>query len=207
MQLIEKLQQGQDGALISDAGTPLISDPGYSLVGAAHAAGITVVPIPGPCALVTALSVSGLPTDKFLFEGFLSAKSGSRRKRLTELAQFPHTLVFYEAPHRILSLVQDVQEIFGPERRAFIARELTKKFESLYLYPLQEMHARLEKGEIPQKGEFVLIIEGWHHPLDALLEGEEEKKIHHLLTVLSCAEVPLKQAVQIAIQLTGLPKK
>lgn len=200
-QLIEWLKQGEDGALISDAGTPLISDPGYGLVFQAHQEQIDVVPIPGPCAPIAALSASGLPTDKFLFEGFLSSKSTARIKRLEELKSFPHSVIYFEAPHRILDFLNDALNVLGASRRICIARELTKKFESIILLPLGEMLTAVESQKIPQKGEFVVIIEGETGPIKAESEAEMERVLSILLP-----EMPLKQAVGIAVKLTGLPK-
>jgi 16S rRNA (cytidine1402-2'-O)-methyltransferase len=201
-QLIEKLQQGEEGALISDAGTPLISDPGYTLVAKAHEAGIPVIPIPGPCAFIAALSVAGLPTDKFFFEGFLPAKPELRRQRLKELIHFHHTMIFFEAPHRVVHLLEDMVALWGPEREAFLARELTKKFESIYLSTLQGILEELQKGTIPQKGEFILIIKG-AKKIQTATETDEE--MHHVLNIL-LPEMSLKQAVKIAEKLTGLPR-
>lgn len=202
IELIEKLLSGEDGALISDAGTPLISDPGLTLVAAAHRAGIPVIPCPGPCAAIAALSASGLPTDKFLFEGFLPAKSTARRKRLTELAQFPHTLVFYEAPHRIVSMIEDCIECLPQIRLASLAREITKKFEEIKMGLLPDLFAALQSGEILQKGEFVLTIVGFQ--VEAV-QAEHEIEMDKVLRIL-LSEVPLKQAVQIAVKLTGFAK-
>jgi len=159
-QLIQKLIDGQSIALISDAGTPLINDPGYKLVTAAHDNSIQVIPIPGPSAAITALSASGLPTSKFIFEGYLPAKAEARKKCLQELTSESRTLIFYEAPHRILELIQNMHEIFGSGRRVTIARELTKQFEQIVRDTLAVINAKLESGEIKIKGEFVVIVEG-----------------------------------------------
>lgn len=202
-QLIDKLIQGESGALISDAGTPLISDPGYLLVAAAHAAGISVVPVPGPCAAIAALSAAGLPTDKFLFEGFLPAKSQARLKRLTELKHFPHTMVFYEAPHRLISVIDECGEVFSWQRRVTLAREITKKFESFYVADLQKIAADLKNNQIPLKGEFIFIVAGHQSSTEEL--DERESEMQRVLRIL-LPEIPLKQAVQIATKLTGLPK-
>jgi 16S rRNA (cytidine1402-2'-O)-methyltransferase len=202
VQLIDKLKQGESIALISDAGTPLISDPGYWLVNQAHAEGITVIPIPGACAAIAALSASGLPTEKFLFEGFLSSKGQARRQRLTELAIFPYTMVLYEAPHRIRDLFDLALETFEPSRRFLIAREVTKRFESIILSDLQTMVNRIHNGEIPEKGEFIVVIEGKGQQTDV---QSEEHEMERVLSVL-LTEVPLKQAVQIAVKLTHLHK-
>ena len=136
---LARLQAGEDVALISDAGTPLISDPGYHLVRQARAAGFAVVPVPGACALIAALSAAGLPSDRFIFEGFLPAKAAGRRARLEQVREEPRTLIFYEAPHRILECLQDMCEVFGDDRPALLARELTKTFETLQGLPLAEL--------------------------------------------------------------------
>jgi len=137
--IIERLQRGEDVALISDAGTPLLSDPGYLLVGAAHQAGIRVSPIPGASAMLSALSAAGLPTDRFVFEGFLPARAGPRRSRLEALQHEPRTIVYYEAPHRLLESLQDMLDIFGAGRPAVLARELTKIHETIRLSTLGEL--------------------------------------------------------------------
>lgn len=138
---IERLQAGDDVALISDAGTPLISDPGYHLVRQARAAGVAVVPVPGACALIAALSAAGLPSDRFIFEGFLPAKAAARRTRLEALKAEPRTLIFYEAPHRILESLGDFEDVFGGERMAVLGRELTKTFETLKGLPRRQQRA------------------------------------------------------------------
>ena len=158
--LVQKLRQGCHLALISDAGTPLISDPGYWLVNLAIQQGITVVPIPGPCAAIGALSVSGLPTDRFRFEGFLPVKQQARRQKLQALQKETATLVFYEAPHRILDALADMSNILGSKREAVIARELTKTFETLLRSSLGELLDQLTQDENQQKGEFVVLVHG-----------------------------------------------
>jgi len=158
--ILAELTAGRSVALVSDAGTPLISDPGYRLVNRAHAAGMTVSPIPGPSALLAALSVAGLPTDRFCFEGFLPAKAVARRKRLETLLHETRTLVFYEAVHRIHETVSDARDLFGDDRRAFIGRELSKLHEQCVLSTLAGRSAQLDENTFPGKGEFVLIIEG-----------------------------------------------
>lgn len=198
--LIERLKNGVSGGLVSDAGTPLINDPGYVLVREAHDAGIPVVPIPGACSPIVALSASGLPTDRFLFEGFLPAKSGQRLKRLTQLQTFPHTMVFLEAPHRVRDFLRDTHTIFGGERVICIARELTKKYESIKRMTLGQAQTAL-KNEIPEKGEFVMVIEGDQSPIQSSSDGE----ITRVLTIL-LARLPLKQAVEIAVELVGCPR-
>lgn len=198
---IEKLKKGESGALISDAGTPLISDPGYTLVLRAHEAHISVVPIPGPCAPIAALSVSGLPTDTFLFEGFVSSKSSTRRKRLEALSTFPHTIVFLEAPHRLLALLKEIKNSFG-ERPICCAREITKKFEAVSVHTTASLLEEVEKGTIPQRGEFVLVVGGCQAPV----LSEEAHDMEKILKIL-LAEMPLKQAVKVANKITAHSKK
>lgn len=200
--LIEKLCQGEHVALISDAGTPLISDPGFLLVLKAHEAGIPVIPIPGPCSIIAALSVAGLPTDKFLFEGFLPAKAQARQNRLSELVDFPHTLVLFEAPHRLLALMVDLSEIFGPDRKITIVREITKKFESIYIGTIKDNLEKAHNGKIPLKGELVVIIGGAPKKVELSSQAQEMKRVLDILM----RELPLKQAVKIASKLTNIPK-
>lgn len=158
--IVARLLGGEAGALISDAGTPLVSDPGYRLVRAVQAENLSVSPIPGPAALTAALSVAGLATDRFAFEGFLPARSAARRKRLAALADEPRTLAFYEAPHRLVALLSDCVQIFGGGREAALARELTKIHESIRRAPLEEILYRLTRGEEPARGECVLLVAG-----------------------------------------------
>lgn len=158
--LIEMLADGRSIALVSDAGTPLVSDPGYVLVRAALAEGVPVVPIPGACAAVAALSVAGLPTDRFCFEGFLPAKSKSRRDALARLAGEARTMVFYEAVHRIEETIADLVAAFGADREAFLGRELTKLHEQAVAGTLADLAGRLAAGGIPEKGEFVVAVAG-----------------------------------------------
>ncbi len=170
---LTKLQAGEDVALISDAGTPLISDPGYHLVRQARAAGIPVVPVPGACALIAALSAAGLPSDRFVFEGFLPAKAAGRRGRLEALVDEPRTLIFYEAPHRVLECIEDMVAIFGDERPALLARELTKAFETLKGLPLGELREFVASDSNQQRGECVLLVAGKPAP-----EGDEAVDAH-----------------------------
>ncbi|MGH8353523.1 MAG: 16S rRNA (cytidine(1402)-2'-O)-methyltransferase, partial [Pseudomonas sp.] len=165
---LARLLAGEDVALISDAGTPLISDPGFHLVRQARAAGIAVVPVPGACALIAALSAAGLPSDRFIFEGFLPAKATARRARLEQVKEEPRTLIFYEAPHRILECLEDLERVFGGARPALLARELTKTFETLKGLPLAELRAWVAADSNQQRGECVLLVAGWQAP-----EGDE----------------------------------
>jgi len=201
--LLERLQQGQNLALISDAGTPLISDPGYHLVQQARAANIRVVPIPGACALITALSASGLPADGFIFDGFLPAKSSARRTRLEQLASQPQTLIFYEAPHRVLACLADMNDVFGGERLAVLARELSKTFETLISSPLNELHAKVATDSDQQRGECVLLVAGFRESrTDAALSAESL----HLLELL-LDELPAARAATLAAKISGKPKR
>lgn len=198
---IGRLLAGEDVALISDAGTPLISDPGYHLVRRARAAGVRVVPVPGACALVAALSAAGLPSDRFIFEGFLPAKQAARRARLEHLREEPRTLIFYEAPHRILECLQDLEAVFGDDRPALLGRELTKTFETLKDLPLAELRAWVEADSNQRRGECVLVVGGWQAPEDDAVSGEALRVLDLLL-----AEVPLKRAAAMAAEITGVRK-
>ncbi len=196
--LIEDLCNGSSVALVSDAGTPLISDPGFRLLRAAHLAGVRVVPIPGASAFVSALSVSGLPTDRFVFEGFLPAKTAARQKRLTALARESRTVVFYESVHRIEATLADLVESHGATRQAFIGRELTKLHEQCVSGDLEHLRAKLADGSIVTKGEFVLAVAGaGDGPAD-----QDEVSVERLLVAL-VNELPGKQAVAIAAAATG----
>ncbi|MDH2245212.1 16S rRNA (cytidine(1402)-2'-O)-methyltransferase [Pseudomonas sp. GD03855] len=199
---IGRLQAGDDVALISDAGTPLISDPGYHLVRQARAAGIAVVPVPGACALIAALSAAGLPSDRFIFEGFLPAKTAARCTRLEALKEEPRTLIFYEAPHRILESLCDFETIFGGARVAVLGRELTKTFETLKGLPLAELRAWVEADSNQQRGECVLLVEGWQAPPGESAVSAEALRVLDLLL----AEMPLKRAAAIAADITGVRK-
>jgi len=199
---IGRLQAGDDVALISDAGTPLISDPGYHLVRQARAAGIAVVPVPGACALIAALSAAGLPSDRFIFEGFLPAKTAARCARLEALKEEPRTLIFYEAPHRILESLCDFEAIFGGARVAVLGRELTKTFETLKGLPLAELRAWVEADSNQQRGECVLLVEGWQAPSGESAVSAEALRVLDLLL----AEMPLKRAAAIAADITGVRK-
>jgi 16S rRNA (cytidine1402-2'-O)-methyltransferase len=199
---LARLQAGEDVALISDAGTPLISDPGYHLVRQARAAGIAVVPVPGACALIAALSAAGLPSDRFIFEGFLPAKAAGRRARLEQVREEPRTLIFYEAPHRILECLQDMREVFGDDRPALLARELTKTFETLQGLPLAELCEWVAADSNQQRGECVVLVAGWQAP-----EGEEAVSAEALRVLdLLLSEMPLKRAAALAAEITGVRK-
>lgn len=200
-QLLAHLQNGEDLALISDAGTPLVSDPGYRLVHAARAQGVPVVPIPGACALIAALSVSGLASDRFSFEGFLPAKAGARQRALEALARESRTLIFYEAPHRVLECLKDMQAAFGDDREAVLARELTKTHETVRSAPLAELIEFVAGDTNQQRGEIVLLVQGAPKRADAELDAQTQRTMEVLL-----AELPLKQAASIGAKLTGLKK-
>ncbi|MDE0510021.1 MAG: 16S rRNA (cytidine(1402)-2'-O)-methyltransferase [Gammaproteobacteria bacterium] len=200
--LLQMLRDGASVALISDAGTPLISDPGYALVKAAREEGIEVLPIPGPSALTAALSVSGLPTDRFLFAGFLPAAQAGRRKRIEELKDESATWILYESSHRILDCVDDLIAILGSERRIFIARELTKQFESHFPGTLEQAAAWLCADENHLKGEFVLVLAGRESN-----PGENERLPEALrIVALLQNDLPLSKAASIAAKITGLRK-
>lgn len=202
LRLVERLLAGESIALISDAGTPLISDPGFHLVRAVRAAGVPVVPVPGPCALVAALSAAGLPSDRFVFEGFLPARSSGRRQQLEALREETRTLIFYEAPHRLLESLRDMHTVFGDERVVVLARELTKTFETIKGAPLADLCAWVEADSNQQRGECVLLVEGWSAP-----EGEESLSTEVLrILQLLLAELPLKRAAALAAEITGVRK-
>lgn len=199
--LMERLRAGQAVALISDAGTPLVSDPGYHLVAAAHSHGIRIIPIPGASAVIAALSTSGLPTDRFVFEGYLPAKAAARRRRLADMADETRTLVFFEAPHRIRASVQDMVLTFGGERPATYARELTKTFETIHRDTLGGLSARIETDSDQQRGEFVVMVQGLSEAQRDEAGGAGERMLEVLLR-----HVPLKSAVTIAAELSGEKK-
>jgi 16S rRNA (cytidine1402-2'-O)-methyltransferase len=195
--IIALLQQGQSVALVTDAGTPAVSDPGAVLVEMVREAGFRVIPIPGASAVVAALSASGLTAPHSLFYGFLPNKSAARRAVLQTLADHPYTLVFYEAPHRILESVADLQTVFGDKRQIVLARELTKLFENIHRCSLGEAMAWLNSDPNNQRGEFVLLVEAAETKQDGL-SSEVEKTLSLLLE-----ELPLKQAVQLAVKISG----
>ena len=193
-QAIARLAAGAEVALVADAGTPLISDPGFKLVRQAHEKGIRVSPIPGPAALIAALSASGIAPDRFLFEGFAPEKPVARRKRLQALAGESRTLIFYEAPHRITAFLDDAIAVFSGDREATIARELTKKFETIRRGELADLKAWIEQEPDQRRGEFVVVIAGNKKKGASNLEA--------MLTVL-LKSLPLKQSAQIAAELSG----
>jgi 16S rRNA (cytidine1402-2'-O)-methyltransferase len=200
--VIERCIEGGGAvALISDAGTPLISDPGYRLVNLAHERGWRVVPIPGPSAVVAALSASGLPTDRFRFEGFLPAKPGARQARLQELSTESITLVFYEAPHRLQVSLESMRDAFGPERPVVLARELTKTFETILRGSLDELIERVREDSNQSRGEIVLLVAG-AGPGDLEIKPE----VAHILELLS-EMLPPRQAAALVSDAFGLRKK
>jgi 16S rRNA (cytidine1402-2'-O)-methyltransferase len=201
VKLLERLQQGDSIALISDAGTPLINDPGYFLVREARKVGIRIVPIPGPSAVIAALSVSGLPTDKFCYEGFLPAKSKHRLQQLELLQYETRTIIFYEAPHRVLESLQDMLQVFGSEREVVIARELTKLYETIHSAILGELVEWVKQDENQQRGEIVLMVKG----AEINKTEADAISIEHILKTL-LAELPLKQAVELATKIANKRK-
>lgn len=199
--LVERLRAGETLALVSDAGTPLVSDPGYRLVREARAAGLRVSPLPGACAAIAALSVAGIPSDRFCFEGFLPAKASARRERLQQLARETRTLVFYESAHRIEESLTDLAAIFGAGREAVLARELSKMFETVLGDTLAELLRQVGADENQRKGEFVLIVRGCEDDAAArLAEGQR------LYTKLGEYLKP-SQAAKLAAELSGAPRK
>lgn len=197
--VLDKLVAGESVALISDAGTPLISDPGYRLVREARNAGIAVVPLPGPCAFVAALSASGLPSDRFCFEGFPSAKKNARLSHFERLASETRTLVFYESTHRILDSLEDMAEAFGSDRECVIGRELTKSFETFLCGSIASVIQALNQDHNQRKGEFVVMVAGF-----AREESDDDlpEVTRHTLQIL-LEELPLKQAAALAAKITG----
>lgn len=199
--LVEYLNGGKSIALVSDAGTPLISDPGFRLVQAAVDAAIRVCPIPGPSAVTAALSVCALPTDRFTFEGFLPAKQSARRARLEDLGNEPRTLVFFESSHRVSASLSDMQDIFGADRQATICREMTKQFETVLRGSLSKLCDRLANDPDQRKGEFVIIVAGRERDESAeLVAGLDMARalLEHL---------PASQAAKVAARLTGASRR
>ncbi|MFI4968775.1 MAG: 16S rRNA (cytidine(1402)-2'-O)-methyltransferase [Lysobacterales bacterium] len=202
LRIVEHLLRGEDVALISDAGTPLVSDPGYRLVRAAREAGCDVSPVPGPCAAIAALSAAGLPSDRFVFEGFLPARAAARRERLQALAAESRTLIFYESSHRIVESLDDAMAVFGAAREAVLARELTKLFETIIAAPLGGIAQRLAADANQQRGEFVLLVAGAAgEDADPVLA--EGRRVFALLR----EELAPARAAKLAAAITGAPRK
>ena len=199
--LVERLRAGESLALVSDAGTPLVSDPGYRLVRDVRAAGLRVSPVPGACAAIAALSVAGLPSDRFCFEGFLPAKAGARRDRLQAMMSEPRTLVFYESAHRIAESLEDFVTLFGAGREAVLARELTKLFETVLGDTLGDIAARVAADDNQRKGEFVLVVRGCEDDAEARLR--DGQRIYALLG----EHLKPSIAARLAAELSGAPRK
>ncbi|UAB70827.1 16S rRNA (cytidine(1402)-2'-O)-methyltransferase [Vibrio sp. SCSIO 43132] len=199
--LVDKLQQGLSIALVSDAGTPLISDPGYHLVNQCRQAGVKVVPLPGACAVVTALSAAGLPSDRFSFEGFLPPKSKGRKDKFLEIAKAERTCIFYESPHRIMDSLQDMLDILGPDREVVLARELTKTYETIQGMLLGELIPWIEEDDNRKKGEMVLLIHGFREQASDEIPDE----VTRTLTILT-KELPLKKAAAMTAEIYNLKK-
>lgn len=193
--LLARLRAGEDVALVSDAGTPLVSDPGFRVVGAVAEAGFEVRAVPGACAAIAALSIAGLPSDRFHFEGFLPAKAGARRERLAALAAAAQTLIFYEAPHRLRESLEEMAAALGATRRAVVARELTKMFETVYRGTLAELARRAADDENMQRGEIVILVEG------GVAVGPDAQELRRVLGIL-LEQLPVRQAADLGAQLT-----
>jgi 16S rRNA (cytidine1402-2'-O)-methyltransferase len=200
--LVQRLREGAQIALISDAGTPLVSDPGYRLVRAAREAGIAVSPVPGACAAIAALSAAGLPSDRFVFEGFLPAKSAARRAQLQTLAAETRTVIFYESSHRIEECLHDCAEVFGGGRHGVLARELTKLYETILDGTLTQLSARVASDADQRRGEFVLLVAGADAGEDVakLVEG---RRVFEILR----RELPPSRAAKLAAEISGAPRK
>ncbi|CNG99891.1 putative tetrapyrrole methylase [Yersinia thracica] len=199
--LLAKLQAGQSIALVSDAGTPLINDPGYHLVRRCREAGIRVVPLPGACAAITALSAAGIASDRFCYEGFLPAKTKGRKDTLQALIEEPRTLIFYESTHRLLESLQDMVTVLGPQRYVVLARELTKTWESIHGAPVGELLAWVQEEETRRRGEMVLIVEGHKVQADDALPAAALRTL-----ALLQKELPLKKAAALAAEIHGVKK-
>lgn len=196
--ILERLEAGDSVALISDAGTPLISDPGFRLVREAKIRNIKVVPIPGACAAIAALSAAGLPSDRFVFEGFLPAKNEARQHRLEKFLHESRTIIFYEAPHRLLETLESMAHVFGESRQAVVARELTKLFESVQTKPLSELIQHFKINTKEQRGEIVILVEGIQEE-----ESETRAVVPETVLQILLADLPMKQAVLLASKITG----
>lgn len=199
--IVRRLQGGESVALISDAGTPLISDPGFRLVRAARAAGIRCAPVPGACAAIAGLSVAGLPSDRFVFEGFLPPKAAARRTRLQELAGDSRTLIFYESSHRVAESLADMRDVFGEAREGVLAREMTKLFETVIGEPLGELATRVANDPNQQRGEIVILVAGRGEETD-----EREAEGRRVFALLR-EELPPAKAAKLAAAITGAPRK
>lgn len=199
-QLVELLLAGENIALVSDAGTPLICDPGYRIVCACRERGIDIVPLPGASAVITALSVSGLPTDRFQFEGFLPRTQVKRLKRLQQLSDLRSTLVFYESSHRILHCMEDMLTLFGEDRRVVVARELTKQYETIIDQPLGQLLQTMTADKNQQRGEFVVMVAASEKQVS------EQGSIERVLQIL-VEEMPPNQAARIAARISGRPRR
>lgn len=196
--ILSTLRQGGTVALISDAGTPLISDPGFDLIRSARRENIAVLPVPGPCAAITALSVAGMATDRFIFEGFLPAKSAARRSRLESMVAERASLVFYESPHRILESLRDMAAVLGGEREAFFAREMTKAYETYLFDTLDGLCGRVASDTDQRRGEIVVVVSGAGRAVEDAVHQEGERVLRVLL-----AELPIKQAAALSARITG----
>lgn len=197
--LLSRLASGRSIALVSDAGTPLVSDPGFRLVRAAHEHRVPVCPIPGPSAVVAALSVSGLPSDRFSFEGFPPPRKAARRARFESLSEESRTMIFFEGPHRIEACVADMAAVFGPARKAAIAREMTKRFETILNSSLDGVCRWLAEHQEQRQGEFVLVIEGANPPAVASRSDTEHRRVLKLLL----RDLPVARAVALTCEITG----
>ncbi|PIE25418.1 MAG: 16S rRNA (cytidine(1402)-2'-O)-methyltransferase [Neptuniibacter caesariensis] len=200
--IVQQLASGSSVALVSDAGTPLISDPGYVVVKAVREQGYKIVPVPGCVAFIAALSAAGLPTDRFVFEGFLPHKANARNQQLKGLLDERRTLVFYESPHRILASVKDMLDVLGPDRVVAVARELTKTYETIHVDKLSALVEWMESDSNQQRGEFVVIVHGAERDGAVGLDAKALEILDILL-----AELPASQAAALAAKITGLKKK
>ncbi len=200
--ILERLLKGDSVALISDAGTPLISDPGYFLVRTVRGAGVKVVPVPGACAIIAALSVSGLATDRFFFEGFLPAKSSARKKKFETLGGLDTTWGYYESTHRICDSLCDCEEVLGGDRYIVLAREITKTFETVIAGTVKQVREKLEQDLNQRKGEFVVLVEGKREEIDQSVDDQAKKMLLRLLQ-----ELPVKKAAAVVADLSGYRKK
>ena len=199
--LVEFLKAGKSIAFVTDAGTPLVSDPGFHLVRAARQAGIRVVPVPGACAAIAALSAAGLPSDRFVFEGFPPARSAARRTAFERLREEGRTLIFFESPHRILQSLKDMAGVFGTDREAVLARELTKQFETIHSGSLGEILERVGRDPEQQLGEFVILVHGFERAERDTVDAEAGRVLGILIE-----ELPLSQAASLAARITGIKK-